>query len=295
MYKKLGEYVAAICGTVRIDSRDRSSIDRELRSHLEDHKSELRRRGLDEDEARREAIEAFGDPHAIARDLYIVHSQGTWRDAFLTSLPHLLVAMLLTAYFAHSPECAIALVVVAATGILQAVSKRAPAWSFSWLGYCLIPIVLAGIMLLDATRWWTLLGTAYIPCAVLVVVYVIKETASRDLLYVTLMLAPWAIITAWTLATNSLLDVQDGSLNSAQFHHHARELVASFVVLAISSFVFARIRPRWGKVLALVLPLAAVNGYVALRFWSQASLWGLVASVAAVLLVSVPTLWEFRE
>jgi len=153
MYKKLGEYVAAICGTVRIDSRDRSSIDRELRSHLEDHESELRRRGLDEDEARREAIEAFGDPHAIARDLYIVHSQGTWRDAFLTSLPHLLVAMLLTAYFAHSPECAIALVVIAATGILQAVSKRAPAWSFSWLGYCLIPIVLAGIMLLDATRW----------------------------------------------------------------------------------------------------------------------------------------------
>jgi FtsH-binding integral membrane protein len=138
-------------------------------------------------------------------------------------------------------------------------------------------------------------GTAYIPCAVLVVVYVIKETASRDLLYVTLMLAPWAIITAWTLGTQSFVDLQTGYLNSQQLQYYARELVASFVVLAISSFVFARLKPRWGKALALVLPLAAVNGYVVVRLWSEVSLWGLLVSAIAVLLVSVPTLWDFRE
>ena len=295
MYKKLGDYVSALCGSVRIDSRQRSAIDRELLSHLEDHARDLRRRGLSDDEARHEAIESFGNPRSIARDLYVVHSQGTWKDSFLTSLPHLLVAMLLTAYFDNSAACAIALILVAAIGIYQAASKRAPAWSFSWLGYCLIPIVLVALMLLDATRWWTFVGTAYIPCAVLVVVYVIKETASRDLLYVTLMLAPWAIITAWTLGTHSFGELQTGYLDSQQLQYHARELVASFVVLAISSFVFARLRPRWGKALALVLPLAAVNGYVAVRFWSEASLWGLLASAVAVLLVSVPTLWEFHE
>jgi len=295
MYKKLGDYVAALCGSVRIDSRNRSAIDRELLGHLEDHACDLRNRGLSDEEARRQAIQSFGDPQTIARDLYVVHSQGTWRDAFLTSLPHLLVAMLLTAYFADSAACAIALVLVAAIGILQAVSKRAPAWSFSWLGYCLIPLVLVALLLLDATRWWTIVGTAYIPCAVLVVVYVIKETASRDLLYVTLMLAPWAIISAWMIGLHHFLDIQTGYFNAAQLQYHARELVGSFVVLAISSFVFARLRPRWGKVLALVLPVAAVNGYVAIRLWSQASLWGLLASAAAVLLVCIPTLWEFRE
>jgi len=295
MYKKLGDYVAALCGSIRIDSRNRSAIDRELLGHLEDHASDLRRRGLSDEEARRQAMESFGNPKSIARDLYVVHSQGTWKDAFLTSLPHLLVAMLLTAYFADSAACAIALILVAAIGILQAVSKRAPSWSFSWLGYCLIPIVLVALMLLDATRWWTIVGTAYIPCAVLVVVYVVKETASRDLLYVTLMLAPWSIIMAWMIGMHSFVDVGTGYFNSEQLHYYARELVASFVVLAISSFIFARLRPRWGKVLALVLPLATVNGYVAVRLWSQASLWGLLASAAAVLLVCIPTLWEFRE
>jgi hypothetical protein len=295
MYKKLGDYVSALCGSVRIDSRQRSAIDRELLGHLEDRMLDFRRRGLSAEEARRKAIESFGDAGSIARDLYVVHSQGTWRDSFLTSLPHLLVAMLLTAYFADSAACAIALIVVAVIGIFQAASKRAPAWSFSWLGYCLIPIVLVALMLLDATRWWTLVGTAYIPCAVLVVVYVIKETASRDLLYVTLMLAPWAIITAWTLGTQSFVDLQTGYLNSQQLQYYARELVASFVVLAISSFVFARLKPRWGKALALVLPLAAVNGYVVVRLWSEVSLWGLLVSAIAVLLVSVPTLWDFRE
>jgi len=295
MYKKIGDYVSALCGSIRIDSRQRTAIDRELLSHLEDHARDLRRRGLDSDEAQRKALESFGNPDTIARDLYVVHSQGTWRDSFLTSLPHLLVAMLLTAYFADSTACAIALILVAAIGILQAASKRAPAWSFTWIGYCLIPVVLVALMLLDATRWWTIVGTAYIPCAVLVVVYVIKSTASRDLLYVTLMLAPWAIITAWMFGMQGFVDIKAGYFNAQQLQYYARDLVASFVVLAISSFVFARLRPRWGKALALVMPLAAVNGYVAVRLWSEASLWSLLASAIAVLLVSIPTFWGIRE
>ena len=294
MHNKLGDYVSSLCGGLRVDSRTREEIDREVRAHLEDHTNSLTRRGLSDDEASHRAIRSFGNPGIIARDLIVVHSQGTWKDAFLTSLPHLLVALLLTAYYRHSVVCLLATVLVAGLGAHLAVSRRAPPWSFSWLGYCLVPVILAALLLLNATHWWTLLGIAYIPCAVLVVVYVVRQTASRDLLYVSLMLAPWAVITAWCIATQSFSGIRTGSLNADGVQVYGRELVGSFVALAISSFVFARIRPRWGKALALIIPLAGVLGYVSLYCGHQMSLWGWLIAALAVLLVSIPTVREFR-
>jgi hypothetical protein len=292
MLKDFGEYVSAICESVRVDSRTRRAISLEIRAHLQDHAETLKHEGISDEEASRKAIESFGDPHTVARDLLIVHSQGTWRDAFLTSLPHLLVALLLTAYYQQSVACVVALLLAAGLGIEQAVTRRAPMWSFTWLGYCLIPVVLVLFILLGASQWWTLLGIAYIPCAVLMVVYVVKQTASRDSLYVSLMLSPWVVITAWVMATHSLHELQSGSLYSSGLQTYGRELVGSFVVLAIASFVFARLRPRWGKSLALVVPLALVLSCVALRCWEAMSFTGWLVATLAVVAVSLPVARE---
>jgi len=124
MYKSVVEYVSYLCSTVRIDSRARNSIDKEIRAHIQDHAEVLKKNGVDDAEANRKAIESFGDPRVLARDLLIVHSQGTWRDAFLTSLPHLLVALLLTAYYAQSVACIVALLLAAGLGIKQAVAGK---------------------------------------------------------------------------------------------------------------------------------------------------------------------------
>ncbi len=294
MHKRLSEYASSLCDGMRVDSRTRGDIDREVRAHLEDHTNNLKRRGLSDEEASHRAIRSFGNPEVIARDLIVVHSQGTWRDAFLTSLPHLLVALLLTAYYRQSLVCLLATVLAAGLGAHLAVSRRAPAWSFSWLGYCLVPVILAALLLLNATHWWTLLGIAYIPCAVLVAIYVVRQTASRDLLYVSLMLAPWAVITAWCMATQNFSAMRNGNLDPEGVRLYGRELVGSFVTLAISSFVFARIRPRWGKALALIIPQAIVFGYVLLFCGQQVSLWGWLVAGLAVVLVSLPTMREFR-
>ncbi len=295
MHRKLGDYVSALCGSLRIDSRARQAIDREFRAHLEDLCRNLRWSGLSEEEASDTAIESFGNAQLIAQGLLRVHSRGTWQDAFLTSLPHLLVAMLLTVCFRYGVACGIACVLVTAVGLYHAVSRRAPSWSFSWLGYCLLPFIIAVFLLLDATRWWTILGVAYIPCAVLLVVYIIKLTASRDVLYVSLMLAPWVVIFAWCMATQRFGDLQMGHIDSYELRVHARELVGSFVALAISSFVFVRIATRWGKALALIVPLGVVLAYVTLRCWEGASLWRWLVAALALVLISAPTLREFME
>lgn len=295
MYKNVVEYVSYLCSSVRVDSRTRGAIDREIRAHLQDHAEVLKKSGVDDDEANLKAIESFGNPRDLARDLLIVHSQGSWRDAFLTSLPHLLVALLLTAYYAQSVACIVALLLAAGWGISQAVARKAPPWSFSWIGYCLVPVVLVVFILLGATNWWTVLGMAYIPCAVLVVVYVVRQTASRDSLYVSLMLSPWVVITSWFMATHSFSELQNGQLNPPVMFMYGRELVGSFVALAIASFVFARIQPRWGKALALILPLAIVLGYVSFRCWEGMSFYGWAASTTALAAVSLPTIREFLQ
>ena len=295
MHRNPADYVSALCGSLKIDSRTRQAIAREFRAHLEDHSCYLRWHGLSEEEACDAAVESFGNAQLISEDLLRIHSKGTWKDAFLTSLPHLVVAMLLTVSFRYGAACGIACVLATAVGLYHTVSRRAPSWSFSWLGYCLLPFILAAFLLLDATKWWTILGVAYIPCAVLLVVYVIKLTASRDLLYVSLMLAPWVVIFAWCMATQRFGDLQTGHVNSYELHAHARELVGSFVALAISSFVFARTASRWGKALALIVPLGVVLAYVTLRCWEGTSLWGWLASALALALISAPTLREFLE
>jgi len=295
MYKNVIDYVSYLCSGVRVDSRTRQALDREIRAHIQDHAEVLKKSGLNEAEANRTAIESFGNPRELARDLLIVHSQGSWRDAFLTSLPHLLVALLLTSYYAQSIACIVALLMAAGWAIGQAVARKAPPWSFSWLGYCLVPVVVVVFILLGATNWWTVLGMAYIPCAVLVVVYVVRQTASRDSLYVSLMLSPWVVITVWFMATHSFSDLQSGQLNPPVMLMYGRGLVGSFVALAIASFVFARMRPRWAKALALILPLAIVLGYVSFRCWEDMSFYGWVTSTAALAAVSLPTVREFLQ
>ena len=293
MARDFAEYISSICHGVRVDSRTREEISKEIEAHLRDHAEGLKSRGCGEDEASRQAIESLGNPRDLARDLLMVHAQGTWRDAFLTSLPHLLVALLLTAYYAQSVLCLIAVLLVSGLGISQAVTRRAPPWSFSWLGYCMVPVVLIIFILLGATHWWTLLGIAYIPCAVLVVVYVVRETVSRDSLYVSLMLSPWAIITTWFMAAHGLCDVRNTHLNSSSMMLYSRELVGSFVALAIASFVFARLRSRWAKAIALIVPLTGVFGYIALYCWDGMSLAGWMVSTAVLLVVGLPTVREF--
>ncbi len=293
MARNLIDYVASLCGGVRVDSRTRTSIDREIRAHLEDRADDLQKNGLNEDEAARSAIQSFGNPYAIARDLLMVHSRGTWKDSFLTSLPHLLVALLLTAYYQQSVILLVALLLAAGFGILQALTRKAPSWSFSWLGYCLVPLILAVFLLLGATHWWTILGIAYIPCAVTLTVYAARQTVSRDPLYLSLMLSPWAVITAWFMATHSLPAFMAGELSSLSILGYSRPLVGSFVALAISSFAFARIGPRWGKALALIVPLAAVFIYVSLVCRNDMSLFAWFALGVALGVVSAPTLREF--
>ncbi|GAH89856.1 unnamed protein product [marine sediment metagenome] len=94
MANNLSDYLDSIKICLKCDSAVKASVTRELRTHLEDKSQELRETGLSEDEANNIATESFGSPQLIAQQIYEVHSQGTWQEAFFAALPHLLVALL---------------------------------------------------------------------------------------------------------------------------------------------------------------------------------------------------------
>ena len=61
-------YCDAVCLHIR-SRTGRADAYRELRDHLEDHSAALAARGVPDREARVQAVEAMGDPHAVGREL----------------------------------------------------------------------------------------------------------------------------------------------------------------------------------------------------------------------------------
>jgi hypothetical protein len=122
-----------------------SDILDEIADHLSDRMEAWCKGGCDMDESERRTVEAMGPPERVAKALRNVHGRGTWQEAILAGLPHLLFAIC-----AGLPPLAQALVgsphslgfeplfwlaaLVIAT-LLFAGRRGWPRWSASWIGY----------------------------------------------------------------------------------------------------------------------------------------------------------------
>ena len=88
MADRPNEYLNNLPNCLKLDSKIRASVCRELRAHLRDTSQEPKRSGLTEEEAFKGATASFGSWQLIAQQMHHAHSQGSWQEAFLTALPH---------------------------------------------------------------------------------------------------------------------------------------------------------------------------------------------------------------
>src|SRR4030042_1474619 len=79
---------------------------------------------------------------------YDVYSQGSWRQAFFAALPHLLVAALFAMRCWKNTFWLIGMLIAIAGSVIYGWCRGKPAWLFPWLGYCLIPVMAGGILLI---------------------------------------------------------------------------------------------------------------------------------------------------
>ena len=262
----------------------------ELSAHFEDRSRELVESGLSEEEADEIAAQFLGSPKFIAQQIYEVYSQGSWRQALFAALPHFLIASLFALSCWQSITWLLAILFVVICVVIYGWCHGKPAWLFPWLGYCLVPVVVVGTLLIYLPSGWAwLAAAAYAPLALFVLVLVTKQTIMRDWLFASLMLLPLPVVLGWILA----LGVGVRFPWYEYLYEAAPWIALSFVVLAITVATFIRIKQRWAKAGSLLIPEVSVLAIVALitrnsvGFW----LWLFLILVSLFLLLS-PALLE---
>jgi len=249
---ELNHYLDSVRDNLRLDLSSEREVTSELETHIEDRLQELRQAGLSEEEAANTCVKLLGSAKLVARQIYEAHSQGTWRQALLASMPHLLFGLLFALNWWQGIGWLLVMLVLVLSVAVYGWWHGKPAWLFSWLGYSLLPVVVAGLLLLYLPKGWSWVAILlYIPLALWLLYRVTVQTIKRDWLYSSLMLFPVPIILGWFLAVQ--LEGRFPEFSVERLHDLAPWIGLSFLALAISAAIFIRLRQRWLKVAVLFI------------------------------------------
>lgn len=275
---------------LRIDPVIESDVVRELNTHIEDKSHELAESGLPEQEAKARAIQLLGSPKLVAWQMYEVYSQGSWRQAIFAGLPHLLVAILFALRCWQNTIWLLGILGAIICFVTYGWYHGKPIWLFPWLGYCLLPVIAFGILLIYLPGGWAWLASAaYFPLVVLIVYSITKQTIKRDWLFASLMLLPIPIVLGWMLA----LGMGSKFLWLERIYELAPSISLSFAVLAITAAVFIRLRQRWAKAGVLFVIEVLLLAIVALGASNTISFGGwLIFALLSSFLLFVPALLD---
>lgn len=254
----ISHYVNRFKDSLHIDQNIRDGVAEELYTHLEEKTQELEENGLSREEAGKIAVQSLGSPELIAQQIYETHAQGSWKEAIFSALPHLLVALLFTSYYWQNIIYASIILALTVGIAIYGWHRGKPIWLFPWLGYYLMPVVITGILLLSLPQGWGWVAALiYIPLALFVFIHIMRQTARRDWLYASLMLAPMLVTFTWfsSLGTVNELLASDWM---ARLHTNALWIVISFIALAGATIAFIRLKPRRYKILSLLIPPLAI-------------------------------------
>jgi hypothetical protein len=260
----ISEYLNRVKNNLRLDPPVEKEILSELETHIEDEVKELKQKGLHDEDAENLCLKLLGSDKTVARSIYESRSQGTWQQALMASLPHLLFGVIfILNWWRGIVPVLIALVVIFATAIYGWWHSRST-WLFPWLGYSLLPVLIAGLSLLylPAGLSWVAI-ILYLPLAAWLVIRVLSQTIKKDWLDISLMLLPMPMIVGWIAVTefNSLTDIK----NVVDTESYYPWIGLGFLALALGVITFVRVRKRWMKISVLfmtgIITLTLVSYY----------------------------------
>jgi hypothetical protein len=286
----ISHYLNRFKSSLKIDHTIRDGVAQELRAHLEDRIRELEEKGMSREEASKIAVQSLGSPELIAEQIYETHAQGSWKEALLSASPHLLVALLFTSYYWQNIVYA-SIVLALTVGIaIYGWHRGKPIWLFPWLGYYLLPVVVSGILLLSLPEGWGWIAALlYIPLALFVFIHIVRQTARRDWLYASLMIAPMLVTFTWfsSLGKGNELLASDWA---ARLQSNAVWIVISFVALAAATIAFIRLKQRRYKIISLLIPPLVILLAVVTASGGSIGFWGWLLLFFSLSAFAIP-LW----
>ena len=266
MVTSLSRYLDDIRNNLRLDTEEEDEVINELQSHIEDEFQEMRNAGLSEEEAAVSCIKFFGSAALIARQIYETHSQGTWKQALLASLPHILFALLFTLNWWQGVGWLLITLGAVLTMALYSWLHGKPVWLFPWRGYYLIPVLLAGILLLYLPTGWSWVAIIiYLPLVAVLLWSVTVNTVKRDWLYSALMTLPVPIVIGWFFAAGK--EGEFLKVNLEYVGYFAPGIGLSFLALAATTVAFIRLRQRWLR--GILLLLSSFLSLIMVTYYSE--------------------------
>ena len=259
-------YLDNLRAQLKLDPSSQDEIIRELYTHFEERVRELKEAGLSEEEAAREAALCLGPAKAIAEEMNQIHSVGNWAQAIVAAIPHILFSLLFAFHQWHNLFWLSMVMTSIFAVVIYGWKRNKPNWVFSWLGYALLPLLLAGFVLLVlllqalsllpsnnlALSWWVwVVALAYFPFALWLFFSITTQVMRRDWLLVSLIALPFPAIAGWLLVVQQ----QCGLLVFSQpYINNLSPLISlSFVILASVVILFIRLSPRPLKVGSLLI------------------------------------------
>ena len=290
----ISHYLNRFKASLQIDRTIRDGVAQELYTHLEEKTQELEEKGLSREEASKIAVQSLGSPELIAQQIYETHAQGSWKEALLSASPHLLVALLFTSYYWQNIVY-VSIILALTVGIaIYGWHRGKPIWLFPWLGYYLMPVVVTGILLLSLPQGWGWIAALiYIPLALFVFIHIVRQTARRDWLYASLMLAPMLVTFSWfsSLGTGNELLASDWI---ARLQTNALWIVISFIALAGATIAFIRLKPRRHKIISLLIPPLVILLSVTMASRGNINSWGWLILLFSLFAFAIPMWMQAR-
>ena len=290
----ISHYLNRFKDCLHIDQTIKDGMAEELYTHLEDKAQELEENGLSREEASEIAVQSLGSPELIAQQIYETHAQGSWKEALFSGLPHLLVALLFTSYYWQNIVYASIILALIVGIAIYGWHRGKPIWLFPWLGYYLMPVVVTGILLLSLPQGWGWIAALiYIPLALFVFIHIVRQTARRDWLYASLMIAPMLVTFTWfsSLGTGTELLASDWI---ARLQTNALWIVISFIALAAATIAFIRLKPRRYKILSLLVPPLVILLSVTMASRGNINSWGWLILLFSLFAFAIPVWMQAR-
>ena len=288
MMSSISHYLNRFKDCLQIDQTIKDGVAEELYTHLEDKTQELEENGLSREEASKIAVQSLGSPELIAQQIYETHAQGSWKEALFSALPHFLVALLFTSYYWQNIVY-VSIILALTVGIaIYGWHRGKPIWLFPWLGYYLMPVVVTGILLLSLPQGWGWIAALiYIPLALFAFIHIVRQTARRDWLYASLMLAPMLVTFSWfsSLGTGNELLASDWI---ARLQTNAPWIVISFIALAGATIAFIRLKPRRHKIISLLIPPLVILLSVTMASRGNINSWGWLILLFSLFAFAIP-------
>jgi hypothetical protein len=295
MVSNISHYLHKFKANLTIDQTIRDGVAEELYTHLEDKTQELEENGLSRDEASKIAVQSLGSPELIAQQIYETHAQGSWKEALFSALPHFLVALLFTSYYWQNITC-VSIILALIVGIaIYGWQRGKPIWLFPWLGYYLMPVVVTGILLLSLPQGWGWIAALiYIPLALFVFIHIVRQTARRDWLYASLMLAPMLVTLTWFSSLGAENGLLTDSMWLASLQTNALWIVISFIALAAATIAFIRLKPRRYKIISLLIPPLVILFAVTTASRGNIGPWGWLILFFSLFAFAIPIWMQAR-